>query len=103
MNSDTAPKHTGEAPARRPPDDEPERIGEGELGSDGPAVGSIQMADEDYATEGRPIPGDTDPAKALQKNRRPGEGQLTTGSGGDAARQGKEGIFNKPIPPRGNM
>lgn len=103
MNSETNPKHTGEAPSRRPPDDEPERIGEGELGSEGPPVGSVQLRDEDSQEEEGPIPGESKVAQALHRNRRPREGQLTTGSGGDAARQGKEGIFNKPIPPRENM
>lgn len=104
MNSNQEPQHTGEAPSRRPPEDEPERIGEGELGSDdGPPVGAENMRDEDYATSGRPMPEGTEPAEALQRNRKPGEGQLTTGSGGDAARTGKEGIFGKPIPPRESM
>ena len=42
------------------------------------------------------------PAEALHR-RPPERGQLTTGSGGDAARPGKEGIHGKPVPPRGHM
>lgn len=90
MNSSSDPKHTGEAPARRPPDDEPERIGEGELGSDGPPVGSIQTHDEDFATEGGEILGDSKPADALHRKRRRDDGKLTIGSGGDAAPPGIE-------------
>lgn len=59
--------------------------------------------DEDYADDQRGLTPDSPLVDTLHKNAKPGEGQLTTGSGGDAARTGKEGIFGKPIPPRGNM
>lgn len=50
MNSKLQVKHTGEAPSRRPPDDEPEHRGEGELGSDEEApAGEVLLGDEDYA------------------------------------------------------
>jgi hypothetical protein len=74
-----------------PPDDNP------------PATGSRQMLDEDYAPEDKPLAPDSAAARALQDHPPKGEDQLTTGSGGDAARPGKDGIFAKPIPPRGRM
>jgi hypothetical protein len=45
---------------------------------------------------------DSPPARALHE-KPPAKGQLTTGSGGDAARPGKEGIHGKPLPPRGHL
>lgn len=39
-------QHTGEAPSRRPPDNEPERVGEGELGSDAPYGADTVLDDE---------------------------------------------------------
>lgn len=59
--------------------------------------------DEDYARDQQSLPADSEIAKALQDHPPKGDGQLTTGSGGDAARPGKEGIFGKPIPPRGSL
>jgi hypothetical protein len=44
--------HNGQAPAHRPPDDQPERIGEGELG-DGPSVTEIDGAAQERAETGR--------------------------------------------------
>lgn len=40
------PKHTGEAPARRPPEDEPERVGEGELDETSPPPAGKRVSDE---------------------------------------------------------
>jgi len=47
------PKHTGQAPVRRPPDSEPERIGEGEL-DDGPP------RDHDFGKRNDPSEDDED-------------------------------------------
>ena len=53
MNSDSDSdperemQHTGQAPSRRPPADEPERVGEGELGSDAPYGVDTVLDDED--------------------------------------------------------
>jgi hypothetical protein len=68
-----------------------------------PETGSRQMRDEDYAQTDKPLQEDSPTARALQDHPPKGEDQLTTGSGGDAARPGKEGIFAKPIPPREDM
>jgi len=59
--------------------------------------------DEDYALAQKGLPEDSPVGKALHEHPPQGKDQLTTGSGGDAARPGKEGIFGKPIPPRGSM
>lgn len=59
--------------------------------------------DEDYARDQKGLPEDSPIGAALHDHPPQGSGQLTPGSGGDAARPGKEGIFGKPIPPRGNM
>jgi hypothetical protein len=65
MNSNEKIQHNGQAPARRPPEDEPERIGEGELG-DGPSAGEINPNDEYYAEKGKPLePG----SKEAQRGR----------------------------------
>jgi hypothetical protein len=60
-------------------------------------------SDEDYAQDQRGLQEGSALADALHKNPPQGDDQLTTGSGGDSARPGKEGIFGKPIPPRGKM
>jgi hypothetical protein len=67
-----------------------------------PPEGALTQ-DEDYADDQRGLTPDSPLVDALHKNRPSAEGQLTTGSGGDAARPGKEGIFGKPIPPRGKL
>jgi hypothetical protein len=95
-------QHTGQSPARRPPDDEPERIGEGELDdpTDEPISGSVQLRDEDYAQADQPLLPDSPLVEEMHEHPPKGKDQLTTGSGGDSARPGKEGVFGKPIPPR---
>lgn len=46
MNSSIDPKHSGEAPAHRPPDNEAERVGEGELDEGPPRDDVIKGSDE---------------------------------------------------------
>ncbi|PTY08154.1 hypothetical protein DB347_00785 [Opitutaceae bacterium EW11] len=106
MNPKTDLKHTGQEPYRRPPDDEPERRGEGELDGPedaGPAAGSAQMRDEDYARTDQPLLPDSTLAAALHEHPPQGKEQLQPGSGGDAARAGREGTAGKPIPPREDL
>lgn len=59
--------------------------------------------DEDLARDQRGLVEGSEIAEALHDRPPEGNEQLTTGSGGDAARPGKEGVFGKPIPPRGNV
>jgi hypothetical protein len=59
--------------------------------------------DEYYARDQQPLPEGSAVGEQLHRNPPKGQDQLTTGSGGDSARPGKEGIYGKPIPPRGNM
>jgi len=68
-----------------------------------PAAGSRQVRDEDFATTDQPVLPDTKTARALQAHPPTGEDQLDVGTGGDAARPGKEGTAGKPIPRRGDM
>lgn len=49
IDSGAALQHTGEQPFRRPPEDEPERVGEGELDIGAP---SNQLTVHDHAWEG---------------------------------------------------
>lgn len=67
MNSNEKIQHNGQAPARRPPEDEPERIGEGELG-DGPSAGEINPKDEYYAEKGNPVDPGRKKAQEAQRN-----------------------------------
>ncbi len=46
MSSSIDPKHTGEAPAHRPPDNEPERVGEGEMDEGPPLDAVVDSRDE---------------------------------------------------------
>lgn len=106
MNPKSDVKHTGQEPYRRPPDDEPERVGEGELDGpedDGPPAGSVQLRDEDTARTDQPLLPDSPLVDKLHRDPPKGKDQLQTGSGGDAARPGREGTAGKPIPPRENV
>ena len=72
--------------------------GAGDVASRDEHMGEESLAqDQRGLEEGSPI------AKRLHENPPQGEDQLRPGSGGDAARPGKEGVFGKPIPPRGHM
>lgn len=61
------------------------------------------MRDEDYAEQDASLLPNSRPAKALQRKPPPGKGQLGVGTAGDAARPSKDGIHNKPVPPRGQL
>lgn len=68
-----------------------------------PEAGSRNFADEDYAVADQPVLPDTPTERVLHAHPPEGKDQLTVGSGGDGARPGKDGIFGKPIPPRGSL
>lgn len=76
---------------------------EGEPGSENVPPEGRRTTDEFMAQDQRGLVEDSPVAKALHERPPQGADQLTTGSGGDAARPGKEGIFGKPIPPRGTL
>lgn len=68
-----------------------------------PAARGDNMSDEDYANGDRPLLPDSATARALHARPPRGRDQLRTGTAGDAGRPSKEGIHNKPIPPRGQL
>lgn len=68
-----------------------------------PGAEDRNALDEDYATDQAPLaPGSPASAQPPHTERQT-QGQLEVGSGGDAARPGKEGLTGKPIPPRGEV
>lgn len=68
-----------------------------------PSPGGEIMKDEDYADQDKPVLPDSVSAKRLQARPPKGTDQLRVGTAGDAARPSKEGIHNKPVPPRGRV
>jgi hypothetical protein len=81
----------------------PRDLGDERDDAPSPAAGSVDRKDEDEAGIGKPQPEGSNVATALHEHPPQGRDQLRTGSGGDAARPGKEGIAGNPIPPRGRL
>ena len=97
-------KNTTDTPSSRSENDRaPAAERRDEMNAQPPAAGSRQVTDEDFASTDQPVLPNTKTARALQAHPPKGEGQLGVGTGGDAARPGKEGIDGKPIPQRGHM
>lgn len=65
-----------------------------------PSPDTTPMRDEDYAVQDQPLVAGSPPEKRLQRHAPPGKDQLRVGTAGDAARPTKEGLHDKPIPPR---
>lgn len=65
---------------------------------DGPGV-----KDEYYTDRDKPLLPKSAAAIQLQEHPPKGEEQLRRGTAGDAGRPTTEGIYGKPIPPRGKM
>jgi hypothetical protein len=72
-------------------------------GRDPPAPDGERMRDEDYTDRDKPLLPGSREARRLQDRPPAGKEQLRVGTGGDAARPGKEGIEGKPVPPRGQL
>lgn len=68
-----------------------------------PGPDDRNVVDEDYATDQAPLAPGSPLGEQLHENPPKGSGQLGIGTGGDAARPGKEGIDAKPIPRRGHL
>jgi hypothetical protein len=68
-----------------------------------PGADDRHTLDEDRASENRPLTAGATPTKKLHDQAPEGQRQLGIGTGGDAARPGKEGITGNPVPPRGNL
>lgn len=68
-----------------------------------PGADDRNVIDEDYATDQASLAPGTDTEKKLHDRKFKAGGQLDVGTGGDAARPGKEGITGKPVPPRGQV
>ena len=68
-----------------------------------PAADGATMRDEDYAEQDQPLLPDSPAAKRLQARPPRGRDQLRVGTAGDAGRPTKEGIHDKPVPPRGRL
>ncbi|HZP58890.1 MAG TPA: hypothetical protein VFB27_01100 [Opitutaceae bacterium] len=68
-----------------------------------PAPGSVNLRDEDLAAANKPLPEDSPLTQALNGHQPHAPGQLGVGTAGDPARPTKEGIHDKPIPPRGHI
>ncbi len=68
-----------------------------------PAPGWDNPPDEYYTDKEKPLPADSAAGEKLHRNPPAAKGETGTGSGGDAARPGKEGVSGKPLPPRGQM
>lgn len=68
-----------------------------------PPADGPRMRDEDYAVQDQPLVPGSPPARALQAHPPKGEGQLGVGTAGDAGRPTKEGLHDKPVPPRGRV
>lgn len=68
-----------------------------------PAPNGPGMKDEDYTHRDKPLLPKSATAKRLQEHPPEGKEQLRRGTAGDAGRPTKEGIYGKPVPPRGHM
>ena len=68
-----------------------------------PSPDTVNMPDEDYPMTHKPLPAESDAARALHDRPPKGKDQLEVGSAGDAARPMKTGIMNPNLPPRGQM
>lgn len=68
-----------------------------------PAPDGQLMRDEDYTDRDKPLLPKSAEAKRLQEHPPKGKGQLGVGTAGDAGRPTKEGVYGKPVPPRGHM
>ncbi|HYD85124.1 MAG TPA: hypothetical protein VEA63_13760, partial [Opitutus sp.] len=65
-----------------------------------PSPDTVNIRDEDYPSEGKPLPAESPAAKALHEHPPQGHDQLEVGSAGDAARPSKTGIMKPTLPPR---
>lgn len=67
-----------------------------------PAPGT-QANPNDETAPRRELMADSPLAREMHEHPPKGPGQLDVGTGGDAARPGKEGIHDQPIPPRSRV
>jgi hypothetical protein len=68
-----------------------------------PSPDTVNIADEDYPSDDKPLLPESPAARKLHENPPQGTDQLEVGSAGDAARPSKTGIMNTTLPPRGQM
>lgn len=68
-----------------------------------PSPDTVNIADEDYPSDDKPLLPESAAARKLHENPPKGSDQLEVGSAGDAARPSKTGIMNTTLPPRGQM
>jgi hypothetical protein len=68
-----------------------------------PAPDGRSQRDYDYTDRDKPLLPKSVEAKRLQDHPPQGKDQLRVGTAGDAGRPTKEGIYGKPIPPRGHL
>jgi hypothetical protein len=97
-------KSTGEnaAPGQNVPRDSDTADAEASDRRHIPGADDRNALDEDRATDQGAVAADSPNAERLHQPPRT-QGQLDVGTGGDAARPGKEGVSGKPIPPRGDL
>ncbi len=65
-----------------------------------PSPDTVNIRDEDYPSENKPLTGDSSAARALHQRPSPAHDQLRAGSAGDAAHPSRTGIMNPALPPR---
>lgn len=65
-----------------------------------PSPDTVNIRDEDYPAEGKPLQPESRAARVLHEHPPKGKDQLEVGSAGDAARPSKSGIMNTTLPPR---
>jgi hypothetical protein len=68
-----------------------------------PAAADVNLPDEAYTDQDKPLVGDSREARALHDRPPRTKGTLGVGTAGDAARPTKPGLHNKTVPPRGGM
>lgn len=98
-------KHTAQnaAPGQNIPHDSDTADAEASDRRHVPGPDDRNVVDEDYATDQQGLAPDSPLGDELHDNPPETQGQLDVGTGGDAARPGKEGIDGKPIPRRGRV
>jgi hypothetical protein len=67
-----------------------------------PSPDTVNIRDEDYPSENKPLTPDHPSTEALHTRPPHGRDQLQTGSAGDAARPSKTGIAPTTLAPRGS-